>query len=190
MAQKSFLLYNENKEVFDKLTDVEAGQLIKAVFQYEEDKTYTLSNILEIIFTPIRQNLDKNTTRYNNICERNKNNIEKRYSTKSTSGNSGTIQSTKSTNTNINNNINNNKPKKKEIKKNKYLDYVLFAEEEYEKLLERFGKEDLDDRIEKLNHYIGSKGVRYKSHYHTILSWSKKDIKVQPKKVVKRRVLE
>jgi len=30
--------------------------------------------------------------------------------------------------------------------------------------------------ITKLNNYIGSKGKKYKSHYHTILNWSRRDI--------------
>ena len=29
--------------------------------------------------------------------------------------------------------------------------------------------------MEKLNSYIGSKGKKYKSHYHTLISWLKKD---------------
>ena len=31
------------------------------------------------------------------------------------------------------------------------------------------------DFIERLNNYIGSTGKRYKSHYHTILNWYRKD---------------
>jgi hypothetical protein len=56
---------------------------------------------MKAIFIPIRQQLDKNQEQYDNICSRNKANIESRYksgipnSTKSTSGKSGIPNSTK-----------------------------------------------------------------------------------------------
>jgi hypothetical protein len=31
------------------------------------------------------------------------------------------------------------------------------------------------EKIERLNNYIGSSGKKYKSHYHTILNWSRND---------------
>ncbi len=68
------------------------------------------------------------------------------------------------------------KVKKKEIeKKVKHLDHVLLTTTEYNSLVEKFGEEGCNDRIENLNYYVGSKGVEYKSHYMTILSWEKKN---------------
>ncbi|SHE47346.1 hypothetical protein SAMN02745164_00493 [Marinitoga hydrogenitolerans DSM 16785] len=67
------------------------------------------------------------------------------------------------------------KEKKFKKEKKKFLEFVFLKEEEYEKLVERFGKTIIDEYIEKLNNYIGSKGKKYKSHYHTILNWLKKD---------------
>lgn len=57
--------------------------------------------------------------------------------------------------------------KEKEIKK-KYLDFVYLTDEQYNKLLNIFGQTKLDQAIENLNNYIGSKGKHYDSHYHTI----------------------
>jgi hypothetical protein len=65
------------------------------------------------------------------------------------------------------------------INKNNYLDYVLLTEEEYKKLVDRFGEEETNNYITKLNNYIGSKGKKYKSHYFTILNWLNKDKPVQ-----------
>lgn len=62
-------------------------------------------------------------------------------------------------------------------KKNKHVEFVLLTSEEYQKLVDRFGVEDAKTRIERLNNYIGSKGKKYKSHYHTILNWAGKDEK-------------
>lgn len=61
------------------------------------------------------------------------------------------------------------------IGKDKYLEFVYLSSEEFKKLGDRFGKGKLDEMIERLNNYIGSKGVKYKSHYHTILNWAGKD---------------
>lgn len=61
--------------------------------------------------------------------------------------------------------------------KDKYLSSVLLTKEEYSKLIERFGQEGADKRIYNLNNGIMSKGYKYKSHYHTILSWEAKNVR-------------
>jgi len=66
--------------------------------------------------------------------------------------------------------------KKKKEKKYKYMDSVLLTKEEHQKLIDKFGETKTNSYIENLNNYIGSKGKKYKSHYFTILNWSKKDI--------------
>ncbi|MDY6895183.1 MAG: hypothetical protein SVO01_07200 [Thermotogota bacterium] len=63
-----------------------------------------------------------------------------------------------------------NKPTKKIIK-HKYLDNVYLAKEQYEKLVEDYGKEKTNFMIETLNNYKMSKGKKYKSDYHAIKSW-------------------
>lgn len=60
-------------------------------------------------------------------------------------------------------------------KKDKYLDFVYLTKDEYSKLKVQFP--DIDKRIQRLNDYIGSTGRKYKSHYHTILSWANKEEK-------------
>jgi hypothetical protein len=65
------------------------------------------------------------------------------------------------------------KPKKPS--KKKYLDNVYLTDEEHQKLIERFGKQGADDRIEELDLGIGSKGYKYVSHYKAILSWARKN---------------
>ena len=65
--------------------------------------------------------------------------------------------------------------KKEKEDKVRHLSFVFLLKEEYEKLIIRFGEEGTSERIYKLNNYIGSKGKKYKSHYHTILSWESKN---------------
>ena len=62
---------------------------------------------------------------------------------------------------------------KKNIKKKKYGEFnnVLLTDEEYAKL----ESSNLLPYIKKLDSYIASKGKRYKSHYATILNWSRRD---------------
>jgi len=60
-----------------------------------------------------------------------------------------------------------------ETEKKKYLDFVLLKQEEHDKLVNQFGIKGTKERILSLNNYIGSKGKKYKSHYHTILSWER-----------------
>lgn len=66
--------------------------------------------------------------------------------------------------------------------KRKYLDFVLLTNNEREKLISKLGEINTDDWILKLNNYIGSKGKKYKSHYHTILTWARKEqLEPEPK---------
>jgi len=51
---------------------------------------------------------------------------------------------------------------------------VLLSDEEYQKLIDKFGESGCKDRIETLSTAIQSKGYKYKSHYATILVWDRK----------------
>ena len=52
---------------------------------------------------------------------------------------------------------------------------VKLTDAECTKLEERLGDKGRDAYIERLSGYIQQKGVRYKSHYATILNWWRKD---------------
>ncbi|MCK5236294.1 MAG: DUF4373 domain-containing protein [Deltaproteobacteria bacterium] len=53
---------------------------------------------------------------------------------------------------------------------------VLLTDEEYQKLIDRFGDIKTKRLIECLSIGIKSKGYKYKSHYATILNWEKRDV--------------
>ena len=55
---------------------------------------------------------------------------------------------------------------------------VLLTDDEYQKLTDK----GLLPYIERLSSYIASTGKRYKSHYATILNWSRKDEKAEKPK--------
>jgi len=63
------------------------------------------------------------------------------------------------------------------LKDNKktYSEFVKLTLQQYEKLINDYEEPIIKDYIVRLNNYIGSKGKRYKSHYHTILNWMRRD---------------
>lgn len=78
-----------------------------------------------------------------------------------------------------NNKINNNKIniQKKISDKKKFLDFVFLSDNELEKIHDLYGIALTERYIESLNNYIGSRGKKYKSHYHTLLQWMKDEQK-------------
>jgi hypothetical protein len=63
--------------------------------------------------------------------------------------------------------------------KEKFLDFVLLTQEEYDKLVAQFGEQGTNERIARLNEYGHQKPRKFKeygSHYHTILVWARKDL--------------
>ena len=169
MAKDSFILYLEQKQIFEMLTDEEAGQLIKAIFEYEDTgQTVTLDRSLQIAFLPIKNVLDRNKEKYEKVVERNKKNIEKRWNkedTKNTTGKNGIPKNTKNTdndnehdndndnehdndNDNEHDNDNDNEhdnDKKEKNKKRKTFDDV-FSENHFSNDLENTIKDFIDMR--------------------------------------------
>ena len=74
----------------------------------------------------------------------------------------------------LNVNVNENENVNVNVKE-KYLEFVLLLKSEHEKLLNQFGNDRLSVMIENLNNYLGSTGKKYKSHYHTLLAWERKN---------------
>lgn len=65
--------------------------------------------------------------------------------------------------------------KKVDNEKKVYGEFVLLTDKEYKDLLDRLTNTQRIEYIERLNNYIGSTGTKYKSHYHTVLAWYRKD---------------
>lgn len=78
-----------------------------------------------------------------------------------------------------------NEPKESKVKESKvnkisYADAVKMTEEEHQNLIDKFGEVKTNDLIDRLNSYKLSSGKKYKSDYHTILTWDRKDKEKQP----------
>jgi hypothetical protein len=71
-GKKSFVLYCDQKETWEALTDEQAGKLIKHIFAYVNDENPTIDEpILNIAFLPIKQSLKRDLIKYEHIKERN-----------------------------------------------------------------------------------------------------------------------
>ena len=118
--KNSFILYTEQKAVIDKLTDEQAGKLIKAIYAHEMGEEYELDNILDLVITPFLSSLERNKEKYEKRVETNKKNIAKRWNTNNTNGIDAIPNDTNDTNGNdsdsVNENVNEN-DKKENIKR-------------------------------------------------------------------------
>jgi len=77
--KKAFYLYQDQQEVIEQLTDIQAGKLFKAIYKYANNEKPELSPVLRIVFTPIRQALDRNRENYEKVSQINKANAKKRW---------------------------------------------------------------------------------------------------------------
>ena len=68
--KESFILYTEQKEVIDNLTDEDAGKLFKGIFDYALGNEPQFNNLLKLVFIPIRQQLERNAKKYAEIKEK------------------------------------------------------------------------------------------------------------------------
>jgi len=57
------------------------------------------------------------------------------------------------------------------VKLSKYREQVKMTEEQYNKLVEKYGAGSVSLFLDKLNNYKEETGKRYKSDYHAILNW-------------------
>jgi hypothetical protein len=59
-GKKSFVLYTDQREVFDELSDEDAGRLIKHIFSYVNDENPSTDDLLlKVAFLPIKTQLKR-----------------------------------------------------------------------------------------------------------------------------------
>ena len=120
-SKKGFLLLNNQIEIIETLTDEQAGQLLKAFYDYNLGKEIKLNGLMLTVFSNFKIVFDENEQKYQETCEKNKKNIEnywKRVKEQNTNeydriqSNTSEYErkrmNTMATNININKNINTN----------------------------------------------------------------------------------
>ena len=164
----------EFKEVFDALTDEQAGALIKGVFYYEIqgvqpefDNGLVGDGVLQFAWNShIKPKLDRIAENYAAKCAKNRENVAKRWKKDDT-----TVYDRIETNTTV------------KAVRHKYGVYqnVLLSDADYAKLQAEFPS-DYADRIERVSEYCKSSGKTYKDYLATIRAWARRDSQKMPRK--------
>lgn len=82
--KKSFVMYESWAKLISGCPDEQAGQLIKAICNYKLGHEVKLENpMVKAMFDMIRETLDKDSKKYDVVCEKRKEAIEKRWGNKS-----------------------------------------------------------------------------------------------------------
>ena len=111
-VKKGFLLLNNQIEIIEDLSDEQAGQLLKAFYDYNNWNEVKLKGLMKSIFKQFKVIFDENEQRYQEKCEKNKKNIEEYWKKVKEEKNMSEYErkrmNTMATNININKNINTN----------------------------------------------------------------------------------
>lgn len=81
----SFILYTSDYQLIEGLTDEQLGQLTRALFIYARDgEVINLEPVVRMAFAFIKDKIDRNQAKYQKKCERNRENIRKRWNKSNT----------------------------------------------------------------------------------------------------------
>lgn len=81
----SFILYTSDYQLIEGLTDEQLGQLTRALFVYARDgEVIKLEPVVRMAFVFIKDKIDRNQQKYQKKCERNRENIRKRWNKSNT----------------------------------------------------------------------------------------------------------
>ncbi len=168
-ANKSFILYQEYKKNISLLSQNQKGDLLDAIFAYNEGQEIQLDPIVKMAFSFIKADLDRNNNKYKSIVERNKINGSKggRPSKPTGLNNKPKKPTGLFGNPNDNDNVNGNKDKEKKTNKDFETFWNLYnkktsrvdAERKFKAALKTTSFENI---INGLNKYIKSRGVESK----------------------------
>ena len=200
MAELKYItLFLDRQKEFNMLSDEQAGKLIKGIFEYGATGDELASDDLtvNILFSVIKAQLDEVANKYDEKCRKNKEiattrerkkreakntNVDERAddstteherSPESTNVNERDFSSTKSTNTKT----------KTNTKTNNNADALLYGtfsnvsltKEEHSKLVNDYGRNAVEDYIERVDTYCERTGKSYSDCYLTIREWMRKD---------------
>lgn len=195
--KKSFVMYQEWHTLFESMTDDQAGQLIKAIYNYQygeesPPKEPLLFSIYKMLIERFKVDADK----YQKVCEMRREYGKMGGIAKASKSYQKQAKATKSiANLADNDNDNDNDLLKRNIKekpkKIKYGQYekVMLTSDEYDKLVKEFGLTATHDAIAFLDSYIEEKGYKSKSHNLALRRWvfdavrerEQKQGRIQPK---------
>ncbi len=205
---KAFLLLHDFGAVLNMLTDSEAGQIIKAVFDYEiNSKEPQFSDrTMQIVFFDIKRFLDTNRENYKRICRSRSENAKKRWEKSSSKSDepdanaynciqedafTGKTKAKDKTNvkakdkTNAKINVNDNADcavtnSDTHTDKKAYglFKNVYLTDDEYN--LVKTSLTEGERRLDSFSAYMKSSGKSYNDHYARLINWSCYDNTASP----------
>ena len=143
--KKSFIAYCDWGEIFDLLTDEEAGKVVKHLFAYVNDRNPIFDDndrFLKIIFEPIRLQLKRDLAKYETICAKNRENINKRWGKEKRANT--VVYGRKNRNTKNTDNDNDNDNDNDIIKEKIHKKEIAFKKS-IEPFVEKYGKETCNE---------------------------------------------
>ena len=187
--KKSFILYSDIIHTVEKLTDSDAGQLLKHLLRYVNDQNPITDNTLvEIAFEPIKQQLKRDLVKFEDVkvkrSEAGKAGANKRWQ-EIANANKGKQTITKIA-VNDNDNVN-------VISKDIYRSFahLSITNADVEKLLDKYSINEIDEVLDSIENFKGNK--KYTSLYLTANKWlskNKKSTEVEePKELLLARKL-
>jgi len=187
--KKSFILYSDAIHTVEKLSDTDAGQLLKHLLRYVNDQNPTTDNpLVEIAFEPIKQQLKRDLVKFEDVkvkrSEAGKAGATKRWQDIA-NANKG-IQTIANIAVNDNDNVN-------VISKDIYRSFahLSISNADIEKLLDKYSINEIDEVLDSIENFKGNK--KYTSLYLTANKWlskNKKSTEVEePKELLLARKL-
>ena len=194
MNKKRFFLYTDYRQHLDLLSLEQKGQLLDAIFAHASGEEVELSGVVEMAFSFISAQMDRDNENYEAVCEKRREagskggqanaSKNKQMLAKTTKINLIQPNESKSSKSkdididiDIDKDIDTDKDKDKDKDKEKIKERygennrVTLTLDEYNKLVTEFGYEDTQAAIQLLDDYIVDKGYKSKSNYAAIRRW-------------------
>ena len=189
--KKSFILYSDAIHTVEKLSDTDAGQLLKHLLRYVNDQNPTTDNpLVEIAFEPIKQQLKRDLVKFEDVkgkrSEAGKAGAIKRWQDIANANKGIQTIANIAVNDNDNDNVN-------VISKDIYRSFahLSISNSDVEKLLDKYSINEIDDVLDSIENFKGNK--KYTSLYLTANKWlskNKKSTEVEePKELLLARKL-
>ena len=172
--KKSFILYSDQRGIFEKLSDEQAGKLIKHIFSYCADENPEAEFIIDIAFEGIRQALKRDLRKYNVYIDKQRINGSKGGRPKKPKETQKTQaffeKPKKADSVSVSDSVNDNES----IYRN--FAHLSMSKDEFKKLESVYPQETIDSVLDAIENFKQNK--KYKSLYLTAKNWLKKE---QPK---------
>lgn len=190
--RNSFVLYTDLGKQMDRLTDAEAGSVIKAVFAYVQTGVLPekLRPKADMVFSFIQERLDRDGEKYDRIRAQRaeagrKGGLATRSKAEAMAANAGQTAATEavsvsdsvsvpvSESVSVSGSVSEPVSSPAPRLYGKYHN-IFLTPEEYRQLQQEFPT-DYRQRLERLSEYSASSGKKYQNALATIRAWAKKD---------------